>query len=313
MLHTANAARHAARYADRHGAAHATHCAAPSAAITLRRRHLLGAGLAALCLQPAPAAAAPALLLAREWPTGADPAGHLVSEKLDGVRALWDGQQLRFRSGRLITAPAWFTARLPQQPLDGELWLGRGQFEALSGLVRHQQPDDAAWGAVQYQVFELPAAGGVFADRASALQALCRQTGFAALQALPQSPVASGHALQQRLDAVVAAGGEGLVLHRADAPQATGRTAWLFKHKPLQDAEALVLAHLPGQGRLAGQLGALQVRTDNGVHLAIGTGFSDVERASPPALGSRITFTHRGFTAGGVPRFASYLRLAHAL
>ena len=286
---------------------------ASAATINQPRRHLLGAGLAALCIHPTPAAAAPALLLAREWPTGADPAGHLVSEKLDGVRALWNGQQLRFRSGRLIAAPAWFTSRLPQQPLDGELWLGRGRFEALSGLVRHQQPDDAAWAAVQYQVFELPAAGGVFADRASALQVLCRHSAFAALQALPQTAVASAAALQQRLDAVLAAGGEGLVLHRADAPQATGRTAWLFKHKPLHDAEALVLAHLPGQGRLAGQLGALQVRTDNGVDLAIGTGFSDADRANPPAIGGRITFSHRGFTAGGVPRFASYLRLAHAL
>lgn len=283
------------------------------ASISPLRRRLLGAGLAALCLRPAAASAGPALLLAREWPKGADPAGHLVSEKLDGVRAVWDGRQLRFRSGRLIAAPAWFTARLPAQPLDGELWLGRGQFEALSGLVRHQQPDDAAWGAVQYQVFELPAAGGVFADRATALQALCRHTGFAALQALPQTPVASVDALQQRLDAVLAAGGEGLVLHHADAPQASGRSPWLFKHKPLHDAEALVLAHLPGQGRLAGRLGALQVRTDNGADLAIGTGFSDVERAKPPAIGSRITFTHRGITAGGVPRFASYLRPAHTL
>ncbi len=291
------------------------HTACP-ATIHLSRRRLLGAGLAAWCSSspvPATAAAAPALLLAREWPTGADPAGHLVSEKLDGVRALWDGRQLRFRSGRLIAAPAWFTARLPQQPLDGELWLGCGQFEALSGLVRRQQPDDAAWRAVQYQVFELPAAAGVFADRATALQALCRRTGVAALQAPPQTPVTSANALQQRLDAVLAAGGEGLVLHRADAPQATGRTGWLFKHKPLHDAEALVLAHLPGQGRLAGQLGALQVRTDNAVGLAIGTGFSDADRAQPPAIGSRITFTHRGFTAGGVPRFASYLRMAPTL
>ena len=89
--------------------------------------------------------------------------------------------------------------------------------------------------------------------------------------------------------------------------------AWLWKHKPLHDAEALVLAHLPGQGRLAGQLGALQVRTESGVELAIGSGFSDADRQHPPAVGQRISFTHRGFTAGGVPRFASYLRPAPAL
>lgn len=284
--------------------------------INLQRRQLCGAALAALVTHPAaakPTPPGPALLLARDWPADADPAGHLVSEKFDGVRALWDGQALRFRSGRPIVAPAWFTARLPAQPLDGELWLGRGRFEALSGLVRQHRPHDTGWQAVQYQVFELPAAAATFAHRAQALHALCAHIAWPALQAVAQTPVASGAALAQRLAEVVAAGGEGLVLHRADAPQATGRSPYLFKHKPLHDAEAQVLAHLPGQGRFAGQMGALQVRTDNGIDLAIGTGFTDADRQQPPALGARITFTHRGFTVGGVPRFASYLRLAHPL
>jgi DNA ligase-1 len=284
-----------------------------------RRRALCGAAvswLGALCaVLPGTAQAGRGtdLLLAREWPADADPSGFLVSEKFDGVRALWDGHGLRFRSGRTIAAPAWFTARLPAQALDGELWLGRGRFEAVSGGLRQQQPDAAFWRALRYQVFELPGAGGRFAERADALQALCAGIAWPALQAVPQRAVASRAALQQQLDAVVAAGGEGLVLHRADAPQATGRGPWLWKHKPLHDAEAVVLAHLPGQGRFAGQLGALQVRTDDGVALAIGTGLSDADRQHPPAVGQRITFTHRGVTAGGVPRFASYLRPAPVL
>ena len=158
----------------------------------------------------------------------------------------------------------------------------------------------------------MPASGGRFAERAATLQSLCAQVGWPALQAVAQQAVASRDALQQRLDEVVAAGGEGLVLHHADAPQASGRSPWLWKHKPLHDAEALVLAHLPGQGRYAGQLGALQVRTDTGQVLAIGTGFSDADRRQPPAIGQRVTYTYRGLTAGGVPRFASYLRPAHA-
>ncbi len=264
--------------------------------------------------QPAVAKPAPpALLLAREWPVDADPAGHLVSEKLDGVRAWWDGHRLRFRSGAPIVAPADFLARLPAVPLDGELWLGRGRFDELSGLVRRAQADHTLWRDVNYQVFELPAAGGSFAQRAVALQALCRQQGFAALRALPQQLVADRADLQRRLEAVVAAGGEGLVLHRADAPTATGRGPWLFKHKPLHDAEAWVLAHLPGQGRLAGQVGALQVRSDSGVVFAIGTGLRDADRAQPPAVGQRISYRHRGFTPAGVPRFASYWRPAAAL
>lgn len=262
---------------------------------------------------PATHSAAPALLLAREWPADADPAGHLVSEKLDGVRALWDGRTLRFRSGAAIAAPRAFLARLPAVPLDGELWLGRGRFDTLSGLVRRLQADEALWRDLSYQVFELPAAGGTFAQRAVALQALCQRQGFAALRALPQQPVADRADLQCRLAAVVAGGGEGLVLHRADAPTATGRGPWLWKHKPLHDAEAQVLAHLPGQGRLAGQVGALQVRSDSGVVFAIGTGLRDADRARPPAVGQRISYRHRGFTPAGVPRFASYWRPAVAL
>lgn len=285
-------------------------CRSSLAPAGLPRRSFCSAALAA-CFGPAvQAVEATPLLLAREWPADADPTGYLVSEKFDGVRAWWDGRQLRFRSGASIAAPAWFIARLPVQPLDGELWLGPGRFEALSGTVRHKVPDDALWREVQYQVFELPVAGGRFAERAQALQQLCARSGWPTLQAVPQAPVADRAALARRLAAVLAAGGEGLVLHRADAPQARGRGPWLWKHKPLHDAEALVLAHLPGQGRLAGRLGALQVRADSGAVFAIGTGLSDADRAAPPAIGQRISFSHRGFTDGGVPRFASYLRPA---
>jgi DNA ligase-1 len=79
-------------------------------------------------------------MLGKNWHPGLNPADFLVSEKLDGVRALWDGQLLRFRSGRRIVAPGWFLAGLPTTPLDGELWLGRGSFDRLSGIVRRSTP-----------------------------------------------------------------------------------------------------------------------------------------------------------------------------
>ena len=108
----------------------------------------------------------PALLLAREARPGQSPAGYLVSEKFDGVRALWDGRRLRLRGGGEVKAPAWFVAGLPAQALDGELWLGRGRFDEISALVRREQPVEAEWRAVRYLVFELPGASGSFADRA---------------------------------------------------------------------------------------------------------------------------------------------------
>lgn len=276
----------------------------------LSRRRLLAALLAAPTLAHAGRAAnAPPLPLALDAPPGLDPAGWLVSEKLDGVRAFWDGMQLRFRSGGLIAAPAWFLARLPRTPLDGELWLGRGRFEGSSGAVRRAEPDEAEWRALRYGVFELPGAAGTFAERAQRLQLLAREADFPALWVLPQERVASAAALQRRLHEVVAGGGEGLVLHRADAPWLTGRTPALLKLKPLADAEAVVVGHLPGRGKHAGRLGALQVCDEQGRRFALGTGFSDALRVTPPALGSTVTYTYRGRTEAGLPRFASFLRV----
>jgi DNA ligase-1 len=108
----------------------------------------------------ASSASAGLVQLASQWEAGRSPRGFLVSEKFDGVRAVWDGQSLRFRSGRLIYAPGSFRSALPPQPLDGELWLARGQFDRLSGIVRQEQPDEAAWARLTYLIFDAPALPG---------------------------------------------------------------------------------------------------------------------------------------------------------
>ena len=251
----------------------------------------------------------PLLPFATPAEPGMDPAGHLVSEKFDGVRAVWDGQVLRFRSGHVVHAPGWFLARLPAQPLDGELWLARGQFEALSGIVRREQPRDDEWRRVRYMVFDLPGAPGGFSQRAQQLREAVARVGWSALVAAEQRPLADAAALQSWLDEVVRGGGEGLVLHRADALWQAGRSEALRKLKPLDDSEAVVVGHEPGKGRHAGRLGALRVRGGDGTEFLIGTGFSDAQRADPPPLGASVTFAHRGVTRKGVPRFASFLRL----
>lgn len=276
---------------------------------SLTRRGFLAGAAAAASWPLLPAAAVlPGIPLALDAPVDVEPAGHLVSEKYDGVRALWDGRQLRFRSGLPVAAPVGFLRRLPPVPLDGELWLGRGRFEALSGLVRRHNATDTDWQDLRYMVFDMPWAQGGFAARHALLQGLLQQHGDAAILAVDQTTEPDRAALLHRLDAVVQAGGEGLVLRRTDAPYAAGRSAAMLKLKPLQDAEAVVVSHLPGQGRLAGRLGALRVRDDAGRTFQIGSGFSDAQRAAPPAPGQRITYAYRGRTESGLPRFASFLR-----
>lgn len=281
--------------------------------LNFTRRGLLAAlALSPLLAQARAARDALPLLLAQDAAPDIDPTGFLVSEKLDGVRAFWDGRRLRFRSGLPVFAPASFLARLPAQALDGELWLGRGRFEVLSGAVRRHQPDEAQWRQIRYMVFELPGASGSFAQRAARLAEMAQATAWAGLQAVEQTPVADRAALQDRLAAVLKAGGEGLVLHRADAPYLTGRSPALQKFKPLHDAEAVVLGHAPGRGRHLGRLGALRLGTADGRQFMLGTGFSDAQRAAPPPVGAVITYSHRGLTDSGLPRFASFLRVREA-
>ncbi len=265
--------------------------------------------MAPVAVQAVQAVSPPALALAREAASGVSPAGYLVSEKYDGVRALWTGQQLLTRGGLPIAAPAWFLSALPATALDGELWLGRGQFDALSGLVRSGGGRDADWHQVRYMVYEQPDGPGSFAQRLQVLRAVVAQAGFTPLQLAPQDELPDAAALRRRLAEVVAAGGEGLVLHRADAPYQVGRSDALLKLKPVQDADAVVIGHLPGQGKYVGRTGALRVRDAQGREFQIGSGLSDAQRASPPPLGSTVSYRWRGLTGHGLPRFATLWRV----
>ena len=255
------------------------------------------------------AAAQPNVLLAQEYKTGIDVTQYLISEKYDGVRAVWDGNAFHTRQGNTIHAPAWFTKHLPQMPLDGELWLARGQFDALSGAVRKDVPIDAEWQKISYNVFELPNASGTFEARAKRIVEIVKQANLPHLKAVAQFHVKDETELKLRMKKMVAKGGEGLMLHKADAEYITGRNAALIKLKPLFDAEATVVAHTPGRGKYKGKLGALVVETSEGIRFKLGTGLKDAQRENPPKIGSLVTYTYKDKTKNGKPKFASFLRV----
>jgi len=76
----------------------------------------------------------------------------------------------------------------------------------------------------------------------------------------------------------------------------------------------VVVAHLPGKGKYQGMMGSLLVEirdadTQQARRFKIGTGFSDAQRADPPAIGTIITYKYFGTTNTGLPRFASFLRV----
>jgi DNA ligase-1 len=289
-----------------------------SAGTLLRIRTLPWLLVVACWLAPAlPAAGAgtgPALMLANVYHPGIALQDYWVSEKLDGVRGYWDGEKLLTRGGERIAAPAWFTAGWPRLPMDGELWAGRGQFSRAVSIVRQQTPDDAGWRSLRFMVFDLPAQAGTFTERIPALNDLVRRMGQPWVQAVVQSRVASHADLQRLLAKTVRLGGEGLMLHRGASLYKGQRSDDLLKVKTHEDAEARVIAHIPGKGKYAGMMGALLVEMPDvagkpGPQFKLGTGFSDEQRRRPPPVGSTVTYRYRGLNDGGIPRFASFMRV----
>lgn len=250
----------------------------------------------------------PPLLLAHSWTNDVDLAGWWMSEKLDGVRAYWNGKQFVSRQGNLFHAPDWFVEHLPATPLDGELWLARKAFQRTVSIVRRQDKSDH-WKELSFLVFDAPAANGGFEDRVKFLRDCLAKCKGKHVQLHPHELCRNVDHLKKELGRVEALGGEGLMLRQPGSKYEAGRSMSLLKVKTFHDAEARVLQHLPGAGRHKGRLGALLVELPDGTQFSVGTGFSDAQRSNPPPVGSTITFRYQELTDRGAPRFPSFVRI----
>lgn len=250
----------------------------------------------------------PALMLARTFQDGMDPAGWWISEKLDGVRGFWTGETMVSRSGNVIPVPDWFTAGFPRFPLDGELWIGRGRFSELTGLLRKADPADG-WSRVGYYVFDAPSENSPFEHRLDKARRWFDDHPASRVHVLHQERCEGRSHLRYRLAEVEKEGGEGLMLRRPGSPYSPGRSPDLLKVKSFLDAEARVVEHIGGTGKFRGKMGALRVVLENGVRFSIGTGFSDRDRENPPPVGSTVTFRYKELNPSGIPRFASFMRV----
>jgi DNA ligase 1 len=251
-------------------------------------------------------AAGPPLLLAESWDNATDLSDWWMSEKLDGVRAYWDGKQFLSRQGNLYHAPAWFMDGLPEVPLDGELWLNRKKFQRTVSIVRRQDKTDL-WNEIRFLVFDAPTASGGFEERLAFLKDALARKELKFARAHEHARCRDLEHLRGELARVESLGGEGLMLRQPGSKYVAGRSATLLKVKSFHDAEAVVVGHQAGEGRHKGRLGALLVRLADGTRFAIGTGFSDRERANPPAIGATVTFRYQELSEGGVPRFPSFV------
>ena len=246
------------------------------------------------------------VLLAERWDSQSDLSGWWMSEKLDGLRAYWDGKQFLSRLGNPFHVPDWFLEGLPDVPLDGEMWIGRKMFQRTSGIVRRQDKTDL-WREVRYVVFDAPRHGGIFEERLEFFHEIIARRKPPFVVSHPHEVCKSLDHLRAELARIEALGGEGLMLRQPRSKYEVGRSTTLLKVKSFLDAEGRVIGHKAGAGRHKGRLGALQVELEDGTRVDVGTGFSDAEREDPPPVGSIITFRYQELSEAGVPRFPSYI------
>jgi len=227
-----------------------------------------------------------------------------MSEKLDGVRAYWDGKQLLTRSGTIIHAPTWFTKDYPPFEIDGELWTKRKDFETIVSIVRDKVPSEE-WQYIKHYIFEVPHTEGGLFERLEKVKPY--QSDI--IKIIPQIAIQDKQHLKQFLTEIEEKEGEGVVVRDPKAPYIAKRTNKALKVKTFLDKECKIIAHNSGHGKYSDILGSVTCLLDNNVTFKIGSGFSVEERKNPPAIGSMITFKYKEMTKYGKPRFPIFLRV----
>lgn len=239
--------------------------------------------------------------------TDEDPTGWWMSEKLDGVRAWWTGEEFLSRDGNVYHAPEWFKAHLLKNVvLDGELWMGRKMFQKASGAVRKLIGDDDEWLKMECVIFDAPEHGGTFEERYKWLTSNPALSMASGVRVLQQVKCKSPAHMEEFYQQILAAGGEGIMLRKSGSLYESGKSTTCLKVKPFFDDECVVTGYTKGKGKHVGRIGALEC-TWKGVEFEVGGGLTDKQRESPPAIGAKITFRYTELTDAGVPRFPRFV------
>ena len=236
--------------------------------------------------------------------------GWVMSEKYDGVRAIWDGKVLKSRSGKIINAPTKFINELPDFALDGELWSGVGEFEFIASTVLDETPDIKAWEKIKYMVFDLPKFDGNLYQKMDHLKNFLKANPSEFIRVVEQIEIKDNNHAFAFLDELVANGAEGVVVRDPNAKYISGRSSSILKLKKWHDSECEIVAINEGKGRLKGTMGSLNcVDIFSKIEFKIGSGFSDEMRANPPKIGTIITYKFQNLTKNNKPRFPIFLRI----
>lgn len=283
-------------------------------------------------------------MLAKEYNLGdpkVDVEGLVASEKLDGYRAIYEGGEDQFmsRQEKPFNSPDWFTMAFPKRVLDGELWIGRDNFQGM-GVVRKKNPIDEEWMNVTYQVYDLIDSKEPFLKRIKELKrivklvegrwrVMCKDLSYpfnklpCPLVFVDQIPVKSQDHLKEMYDEILAKGGEGIMLKDPNCEYEFGkRSSNLLKVKPNFDAEAIITGYKAGKGKYEDMLGGfickpllnhdtyMSIDEDENHSFSI-SGMDDKVRGNykkTHPIGTIITYEYSGKTDKGAPRFARYMR-----
>lgn len=250
----------------------------------------------------------PDLLLLKTYDDGLHVNGWLMSEKLDGVRAYWDGTKLISRGGKEFKAPAWFTKNFPPFEIDGELWSKRGDFDNISGIVRKKIPHEG-WKKITYNIFEVPNQKGGLKQRLDVLKNYLDTHPNQYISIIKQLTCKDKNHLKTFLKEIEEKGGEGVVIRNPEALYINKRTSQALKVKSFDDTECEIIGYKNGKGKYENLVGSYICKMNNEQIINIGSGLSDKQRKNPLKQGTIITFKYQGLTKNGKPRFPVFLRV----
>ncbi len=207
-----------------------------------------------------------------------------MSEKFDGIRAIWTGSQLLTRSLRPFTyVPIWFIKQLPMgKVLDGEIYIPDVAFSYFSSLSVTKQCEnvDSKWKKVKYLIFDYPIKNMNFEKRFHILKNIRfkgKQVELIKFDKLNEIQKEFDK-INKKFEEVTEAGGEGVMLIRSNSQYESKRSRNSLKYKKEYTGEAVVTDLKEGLGKYRGMLGKLHCVLPNGKRFFCGTGFSDVER-----------------------------------
>lgn len=233
-----------------------------------------------------------------------DTKGWFMSEKLDGIRAYWNGKELLSKNGNRIHAPLSFTKNFPNFPLDGELWTKRDDFSNIQSIVLDKIPSKQ-WNQITYNIFESPKSMGDFRDRLKKVKDWFSENKNKNIIIIKQIVCKDKKHLYSYLEEIIKLKGEGLIVKNPNLPYIAKRSSNSLKVHTYQDMEGEVIKINYTKNLMK----SLTLELKSGVRFKLGSGFTKKERRNHPEVGDMVTFKFLRLNKNGIPRFASFKRV----